>query len=616
MPCKYVLVSGGVLSGLGKGIVTSSIGRMFIEMDYTVCAIKIDPYLNIDAGTMSPFEHGEVYVLEDGGEVDLDLGNYERYMDLSLTRDNNITTGKIYKNVIEKERRGEYLGKTVMVVPHICDEIKTWIENVATKSGAEICLIEMGGTVGDMEGMPFLEALRQFQYQVGKNNFCHVLVTLVPVIGVVGEQKTKPAQQSVKEIRSLGLSPDVIVCRSEKELAPAVRQKLSAFCHLSEQQILGLHNVSNLYSVPSLLVKQGLHLVMSDIFNLKNRHPTDLFDPHCAWQQYSDKWDKINSDNTLLPTRIAIVGKYTELPDSYLSVSKALEHAAIEVGCKLEKVWIEATDLENNNLVALENLHSAHGILVPGGFGSRGVEGKIHAIGHARRNHVPFLGICVGFQLAVVEYARDVLGWRDANSTEFDPSTEHPVVCIMSEHDNDNLGGTLKLGAKKTIFNRSCKLLDLYHGRSVIERHRHRYEVNPECVQELENAGLDFVGEDANSDHQHILELRTDQHPYFVALQQHAEFNSRPTRPSPPFVGFMQAAKNHVINYIVLKDEPLIPTSYRPENSGQIILQVLKEELQDANISEKEQKDVIQLIDQVENNYAFAVGGEKVYHKW
>jgi len=564
---KYILVSGGVLSGLGKGIVTSSVGRIFIEMGYSVTAIKIDPYLNIDAGTMSPAEHGEVYVLGDGGEVDLDLGNYERYLNLELCRDNNITTGKIYKNVIDKERRGDYLGKTVQVIPHICDEIKERIKNVSEKSGAEICMIELGGTFGDIEGMPFVEALRQFQFSMGRENFCHIMVSLVPMLSSVGgEQKTKPTQQAIKEARSQGLFPDIIICRSQNKLSETARQKISIFAQLPTSSIIGLQDIINLYQVPKLLFEQGLDTILKNIMQLQpsstlnsgdNKSPTELFSEYDSpWQRYCSAQDSISNCTTTKETTIAIVGKYIDSSDSYMSVIKALEHASVKVGAKLTKLWINATDLETNSNNAWTKLKSAQGILVPGGFGNRGVEGKILAIQYARENKVPYLGICIGFQLAAIEFARNVLGLADANSTEFNEQTNHAIVHIIPSDleattttisgncttTKNDLGGTLFLGNQISLFAGDSKLKSLYGGASIIvERHRRRYEINKNYVDLLESAGLLFVGKDRSGEKQHMLELSN--HSFFIALQAHPEFNSRPTKPSPPFVGFMRAAR-------------------------------------------------------------------------
>lgn len=540
---KYVIVSGGVLSGLGKGVTASSLGVLLKSAGLRPTAIKIDPYLNTDAGTMSPFEHGEVFVLDDGGEVDLDLGNYERFLDVNLTRDNNLTTGKVYSKVIEAERRGDYLGKTVQVIPHITDAVQDWIEEVAARpsddSGAEpdVCVIELGGTVGDIESAPFIEALRQFQFRVGPENVCFVHVSLVPVIGVVGEQKTKPTQHTVKELRSLGITPDMLVCRSERPLEDDVRDKLALFCHVSSGAVLSAHDVSNIYRVPLLLEEQGVSQMLATRLGFELPEQRPLLE---SWAQMADRVDGLSEE-----VHIAMVGKYTGLSDSYLSVIKALQHSSFEVGRKLVIDWIEASDLEdspNKDNEAWSLLNKADGILVPGGFGDRGIEGKILAAGHARENNIPYLGVCLGLQVAVIEFCRSVLGWQGANSTEFDEATPHPVVVFMPEISKTHLGGTMRLGSRPTLFQvEDCATRRLYDGAGhVDERHRHRYEVNPALIEDIEAKGLKFVGKDDSGQRCEIFEL--DNHPYFVATQYHPEFKSRPGRPSPPFLGLLKAA--------------------------------------------------------------------------
>lgn len=545
---KYVVVTGGVLSGLGKGITASSIGVLLKSAGLSVTSVKIDPYLNCDAGTMSPFEHGEVYVLDDGGEVDLDLGNYERFLDIALTRDNNITTGKVYQAVIERERKGDYLGKTVQVIPHITNEIQEWIERVANKSSdgssktPDACVIELGGTVGDIESAPFIEALRQFQFRVGKENICFVHVSLVPVMGPVGEQKTKPTQHTVKELRGLGIIPDILVCRSENPLDYETREKLAAFCHVSSEAVVSAHDVSNIYRIPILLDEQGVSEVLSKEigFDLPDSRP--LLEDWIKMAETVDNLDEI--------VKIAMVGKYTGLSDSYLSVIKALQHSSFEVNRKLQINWIEAENLDEKVKrddaekynEAWKLLKESDGILVPGGFGIRGIEGKIKAAEYARLNKIPYLGVCLGLQIATIEFCRNVLGMEKANSTEFDENTPHPAVVFMPEISKTHMGGTMRLGTKPTPFLvEDCKMKRLYGNKPhVDERHRHRYEVNPELITMIEEAGLIYVGKDETGQRCEIMEL--ENHPFYVGTQYHPEFKSRPGRPSPPFLGLLKAS--------------------------------------------------------------------------
>ena len=542
---KYVVVTGGVLSGLGKGVTASSIGVLLKSAGLRVTSIKIDPYLNSDAGTMSPFEHGEVFVLDDGGEVDLDLGNYERFLDIALTKDNNITTGKVYANVIDKERRGDYLGKTVQVVPHITNEIQEWIERVAhvpadgSSETPDACVIELGGTVGDIESAPFIEALRQFQFRAGKGNVCFVHVSLVPVMGPVGEQKTKPTQHTVKELRGLGIIPDILVCRSEKPLDSETKSKLAAFCHVDEDAVVSAHDVSNLYQIPISLFEQSVLQKVSVHLGFQVPAKLPILD---EWRMMADKVDTLEDE-----VRIAMVGKYTGLSDSYLSVIKALQHSAFAVGRKLQIDWIESTDLDPNDRTdnheeAWEVLESADGILVPGVFGNRGVEGKIAAANYARVNEVPYLGVCLGLQIATIEFCRNVLNIEGANSAEFDEDAPVHAVVFMPEISKTHMGGTMRLGSKPTPFLvDDCKIRRLYGGVDhVNERHRHRYEVNPDLIEKIEASGLVYVGKDETGKRCEIMELNG--HPYYVGTQYHPEFKSRPGRPSPPFLGLLKAA--------------------------------------------------------------------------
>ncbi|KAG6575788.1 CTP synthase, partial [Cucurbita argyrosperma subsp. sororia] len=554
---KYVLVTGGVVSGLGKGVTASSIGLVLKACGLRVTSIKIDPYLNMDAGTMSPFEHGEVFVLDDGGEVDLDLGNYERFLDLTLTRENNITTGKIYQSVLEKERRGDYLGKTVQVVPHITDAIKNRIESVATipvdgqEGPADVCVIELGGTVGDIESMPFIEALRQLSFSVGPDNFCLIHVSLVPVLGVVGEQKTKPTQHSVRELRALGLTPHLLACRSAQPILDNTKEKLSQFCHVPAGNILNIHDVPNIWHVPLLLRNQNAHhSILKQLDLLRIAAAPDLRD----WTNMAATHDNITNS-----VKIAMVGKYVGLTDSYLSVVKALLHACIACSLKPSIDWIAATDLEDESskstpeahATAWETLRKASCVLVPGGFGDRGVKGMILAAKYARENKVPYFGICLGMQISVIEFARNVLGWEKANSTEFDDGTPNPVVIFMPEGSKTHMGSTMRLGSRRTLFQTAdCITSRVYHNSQYVdERHRHRYEVNPEFIGTFEDAGLKFVGKDETGNRMEILELPS--HPFYVGVQFHPEFKSRPRRPSPVFLGFILAATGHYSYYIL-----------------------------------------------------------------
>uniref|UniRef100_A0A670IFF9 CTP synthase n=1 Tax=Podarcis muralis TaxID=64176 RepID=A0A670IFF9_PODMU len=527
---KYILVTGGVISGIGKGIIASSIGTILKSCGLRVTAIKIDPYINIDAGTFSPYEHGEVFVLNDGGEVDLDLGNYERFLDINLYKDNNITTGKIYQHVINKERHGDYMGKTVQVVPHITDAVQEWVMNQAKvpvdadKKEPQICVIELGGTIGDIEGMPFVEAFRQFQFKAKRENFCNIHVSLVPQPNATGEQKTKPTQNSVRALRGLGLSPDLVIF---------------------------IHDVSSTYRVPLLLEEQGIIKYFKERLNLPiDDQPSDLL---FKWKKMADRYERM-----LKTCSVALVGKYTKLSDCYTSVFKALEHSALAINHRLNLMYIDSTDLENNTEVenpvkfhqAWQKLCKADCILVPGGFGHRGTEGKLQAISWARKKKKPFLGVCLGMQLAVVEFARNCLNWQDANSTEFNPNTKNPVVIDMPEHNPGDMGGTMRLGERKTIFNTKDSILRKLYGDEVFveERHRHRYEVNPELTHFFEDKGLRFVGHDTEGKRMEVIEL--NDHPYFIGVQFHPEFSSRPMKPSPAYLGLLLAATGSLSAYL------------------------------------------------------------------
>lgn len=731
------------MSGLGKGVIASSTGRLLRSFGCRVTAIKIDPYINIDAGTMSPFEHGEVFVLDDGGEADLDLGNYERFLDIKLTKDNNITTGKIYDRVIQKERKGEYLGKTVQVVPHICDEIQDWVLRVAhrptddlnvasitssssksnlatssqpttqqteaetsekstsassSRSGSsqlsatlsaihnangihatnppDVCVIELGGTVGDIESMPFIEAMRQFQFKVGRANMCILHVSLVPIVGGPnGEQKTKPTQQSARDLRALGLIPDFIMCRSSEVLHRETQEKISSFCHVDPRCVIGVNDVSNIYRVPGLLYEQNMLSLLSERLSLQNllhndeseflswcsiadtadalkrsvqaeigdatshsnsklfsettqadlkassdknasgfpspskshgsgAHITEVnanssakVDPSTSSPlksstaiQESPKIDrKQTSQNVEIPPsngphafpsplqplvaktiHIALVGKYTDMPDAYLSVIRALQHASYYVGVAIKIDWVEASDLEDKTKEKYESawtlVRESDGILVPGGFGDRGIEGMILAAEYARTSGKPYFGICLGMQIAVIEAARHILNWSDANSAEFDQRSSHQVIIFMPEISRSHMGGTMRLGKRRTVFTEQCLASRLYKPfhlplqlqagdltdpqefKFVDERHRHRYEVNPQLIAQLEQTGVAFVGQDESGERQEIIEIAD--HPFFLAVQFHPEFLSRPNRPSPPFVGLLLASSGKLQEWL------------------------------------------------------------------
>lgn len=540
-------------------MIASSTGLLLKTTGLKVTSIKIDPYMNIDAGTMAPTEHGEVYVLNDGGEVDLDLGNYERYLNVTLSRDNNLTTGKIYREVIEKERRGDYLGKTVQIIPHVTNAIQDWIERVSkvpvddTGEEPDVCIVELGGTVGDIESAPFIEAMRQFQFRVGPSNFALIHVSLVP--DMHGEQKTKPTQATIRDLRGLGLLPDLIATRlvSSQPLDLATKAKISMFCHVAPEQVVGVHDLSSVYHVPLLLESQGIIQFLQKRLDLQSiTIPPALIE---KGKDLAKRWRALTqSQERLFDTvTIVLVGKYTALKDSYMSVTKSLEHSAFRCHRRLILKWVESSDLEpealENNPVGYHDawraLVGAQGILVPGGFGSRGTEGMTLAVKWAREQKVPFLGICLGFQMAVVEWSRNVLGIKDASSSEIDSATPNPVIVYMPEISKTHLGGTMRLGLRPTIFNSSSKgwskLRGLYGGASTIwERHRHRYEVGPAYVDKLAESGMDFIGKDEAGVRMQVLELKD--HPYFVGLQAHPEFCTRPLNPSPPFLGLVAAA--------------------------------------------------------------------------
>jgi len=526
---KFVFVTGGVVSGLGKGITAASLGRLLAARGLRVTALKFDPYINVDAGTMSPLQHGEVFVTDDGAETDLDLGHYERFMDVSLGRLNNVTTGQVYSAVIEQERRGDFLGGTVQVIPHITNEIKERLHRVAEVSGADVVISEIGGTVGDIESLPYLEAIRQFKSDVGRQDVMYVHVTLVPFVSAAGELKTKPTQHSVKELRSIGISPDVIVCRTERPLSRELKEKIALFCDVPPEAVVQNVDVDSIYAVPLILEEEGLGRIATSVLGLNCGEP-DLSE----WRSLVEKLRHPSRRVT-----VALVGKYVALHDAYLSVVEALCHAGIAHDASVEIKWVDSERLERESPAAV--LGDVHGILVPGGFGSRGIEGKIAAARYARETRIPYFGLCLGLQCAVIEFARHVLGLEGANSTEFDPDTPHPVIDYMPEQKKVVAkGGTMRLGVYP------CRLLPgtlarAAYGTDVVEeRHRHRFEVNNAYRDRLAAAGLRTAGVWPDGDLVEIMEL--DDHPWFVGTQFHPEFKSRPTRPHPLFRDFLGAA--------------------------------------------------------------------------
>jgi len=521
---KFVFVTGGVMSGLGKGITAASTGRLLKNAGFDVTAVKIDPYLNVDAGTMNPFQHGEVYVLKDGGEVDLDLGNYERFLGEEMTSDHNVTTGKTYQHVIEKERAGDYLGKTVQIIPHITDDIKRRIREAA--EGTDVCIVEVGGTVGDIEGMPYLEALRQFAHEEDDEDFLLTHVTLVPY-SKNGEQKTKPTQHSVKELRSIGLQPDILVGRCEDHLAEKTREKIALFCDVPTDAVFSNPDVSDIYRVPLVVEEEGLdEYVMQQLGLAKKALPKGERD---------DDFREVVTREQTGQVDVALVGKYG-LEDAYISIYESLKHAGFATRTNVETEWIHSEDLADGHDGQLAD---ADAVIVPGGFGARGTEGKIEAVRYARENDVPFLGLCLGFQMAVVEIARDVLGLSGAHSAEMDEDTAHPVIDILPEqYEVEDMGGTMRLGDHDTEVVADTLAHDLYDADRITERHRHRYEVNPEYFDAFAETDLRFSGTAGNR--MEILELAD--HPYFLGTQFHPEFRSRPGRASPPFVGLVEAA--------------------------------------------------------------------------
>ena len=524
---KHVFVTGGVASSLGKGLTASSLGRLLKMRGLKVTMQKLDPYINVDPGTMNPFEHGEVFVTDDGGETDLDLGHYERFIDESLTRASNATTGSIYQSVLAAERRGDYLGKTVQVIPHITDEIKRRIHRVSTDD-IDVVITEVGGTVGDIEILPFLEAIRQFRNEVGRDNVCYIHVTLVPFIGPSGEQKTKPTQHSVSELRSRGIQPDVIVCRSEEVLSESLKRKISNMCDVPEKHVINAADARNIYELPLILHDEGIDSVVCETLRL------DAAIDLSPWEELVEK-----VESAVTPVRIGLIGKYVDYQDAYLSIVESLKHAGFAHGAKVEIDWIQAEEVEG--LLTAGRLENLDGMIIPGGFGPRGIEGKIAAATYARENNVPCLGICLGMQVMTIEFARNVLGMLDANSTEFDPSTQHPVIDLMhDQRDVTDKGGTMRLGAFYAVLQPGSKVAALYGEPVVSERHRHRYELNYNLHNRFEDKG--FICSGTSPDRRLVEFIELVEHPFWVGTQAHPEFKSRPDRPHPLFMGLIGAS--------------------------------------------------------------------------
>lgn len=526
---KYIFVTGGVVSSLGKGITAASLGRLLKNRGLKVSIQKFDPYLNMDPGTMSPYQHGEVFVTDDGSETDLDLGHYERFIDENLSKNSNVTTGKIYWSVISKERKGDYLGGTVQVIPHITNEIKDRIFRVAKDKDVDVVITEIGGTVGDIESLPFLEAIRQIKYDVGTDNVLFIHVTLVPYLKMSGELKTKPTQHSVKELRSIGIQPDIIVCRTEQELSSELKNKIGLFCNVEGRAVIQNLDAETLYEVPLMLHKEGLDIVACEKLNL----PCGEIDNR-EWEDMVFRMKNLKKH-----VKIALVGKYVELHDAYISVVEALAHGGLVSDAEVEIKWVNAINLNEDTV--LNELADVDGILVPGGFGLRGIEGKIQAINYARTNNVPFLGICLGMQTAVIEYARNVLHLEGANSSEFDTDSKYPVIDLMPEQkDIDEMGGTMRLGLYPAQLVENTKARAAYGKELIYERHRHRYEFNNKFINDFEAKGMVFSGVNPNKKLVEIIEI--PEHKWFVATQFHPELKSRPNDPHPLFVDFIKAA--------------------------------------------------------------------------
>ena len=529
MAVKYVFVTGGVVSGLGKGITAASLGRLLKARGYKVTMQKFDPYINIDPGTMNPIQHGEVFVTDDGMETDLDLGHYERFIDESLDKNSNVTTGKVYWSVLQKERRGDYGGGTVQVIPHITNEIKGRFYRNFSDDDMRIAIIEVGGTVGDIESQPFLESIRQFQHEVGHDNAILIHVTLIPYLNASQEMKTKPTQASVKELQGMGIQPDIIVCRSEHPLDQQLKDKIALFCNVPNNHVLQNLDVEHLYEAPLALEKEKIADVVCECLHLDCPNP-DLSD----WKEMVNQLRNPKHEVT-----IALVGKCIQLHDAYLSVVEALKHGGIFINTTVNIKWIDSETVTDENVGEL--LSDVSGVLVPGGFGNRGIEGKIKAIAYARENQIPFLGLCLGMQLSIVEYARNVVGFNDAHSEELDPSTTHPVIALMPDQNGvEDIGGTLRLGSYPCVLDKTSKAYTLYGQETIHERHRHRYEVNNDYRNSLTEKGMKLSGISPDGRIVEMCEL--PEHPFFVATQAHPEFKSRPNRPHPLFKGCVEAA--------------------------------------------------------------------------
>ena len=531
---KYIFVTGGVVSSLGKGITAASLGRLLKSRGYRVTIQKFDPYINIDPGTMSPYQHGEVFVTDDGAETDLDLGHYERFIDINLSKNSNTTTGKIYQSVINKERRGDYLGGTVQVIPHITNAIKERVFIVGQQDNADIVITEIGGTVGDIESLPFLEAIRQVKKEVGRNDVLYIHVTLVPYISAAGELKTKPTQHSVKELRSIGISPDIIVCRSEKPISKDMREKMAMFCDVDPDAVIQNLTAKSIYQVPMLMEEQGLDSIVLRKLELEDK-PKDMSGWHDMVARILKKYER--------KVTIAVVGKYVALQDAYISITESLRHAAVANEAELEIKWVNAEEIEDASVDMNKVMEGVDGILVPGGFGNRGIEGKIKAIQYAREHKIPFFGICLGMQCAVIEFARHVCGMADANSSEFAPESTHPVIDLMPEQlDVEDMGGTMRLGLSPCKVYPHTLTEKAYKQELIYERHRHRYEFNNAFRETIVSKGLKLGGTLPNGRLVEIVELPESVHPWFLGAQFHPEFKSRPTNPHPLFRDFIGAA--------------------------------------------------------------------------